>query len=381
MPILRAPRCEGRISKAPPSGFTAAQLYSTASYQAGDLTGINLGNGNDLTGWNFAGKNLTNANFDWCHADEYQFYGRRGAGGEFPVTQPTHGFTAAQLYSTASYQAGDLTGINLVGNNLTGWNFAGKNLTNANFRASHADRNGLHRRRHSRCATLGNLTSAVVTNLIQPNGHVNGLDLGNSQPLLVVRNYLGNAAQGLGPIPVTVDQHFVMGPGGTLQIVLDADAWDSRISFAPGIPVTLGGGTLQLAFAPDVNLASQVGRTFDLFDWTGVTPTGVFSVASPYIWNLSKLYTTGEVTLTSVAVCPATTTATAWSDRRTTTSGSPASAPRPISLPTAMAMASSMRRITPCGATTWGPRSGPAAARRYPPPHRCRPACRNRRLC
>ena len=118
------------------------------------------------------------------------------------------------------------------------------------------------------------------------------------------QNEKGNAAQGLGPIPVTVDQHFVMGPGGTLQIVLDADAWDSRISFAPGIPVTLGGGTLQLAFAPNVNLASQVGRTFDLFDWTGVTPTGVFSVASPYTWNLSKLYTTGEVTLTSVAPLP-----------------------------------------------------------------------------
>ena len=87
---------------------------------------------------------------------------------------------------------------------------------------------------------------------------------------------------------------------GTLRLVFDADPWDSTISFAPGIPVARG-GTLELTFAPDVNLASQIGRTIDLFDWTGVTPTGAFTVSSPYTWNLSKLYTTGEVTLTAAA--------------------------------------------------------------------------------
>ena len=101
------------------------------------------------------------------------------------------------------------------------------------------------------------------------------------------------------PIPITVDQHLAMGPGGTLRMVFEADAWDSTISFAPGIPVTLG-GTLELTFADDVNLASQVGRTFDLFDWTGVNPTGAFAVSSPYAWDLSNLYTTGEVTLTAI---------------------------------------------------------------------------------
>ena len=83
---------------------------------------------------------------------------------------------------------------------------------------------------------------------------------------------------------------------GTLRLVFDADPWDSTISFAPGIPVTLG-GTLELTFAPGVDVATQSGRTIDLFDWTGVTPTGAFTVSSPYTWNLSKLYTTGEVTL------------------------------------------------------------------------------------
>jgi CubicO group peptidase (beta-lactamase class C family) len=135
------------------------------------------------------------------------------------------GITLAQLYATASYQAHDLTGIGLGGNNLTAGNFAGYNLTNADFGAAKL--------------------------------------------------------------------------GGTLRMVFEADAWDSTISFAPGIPVTLG-GTLELTFAADMNLASQVGRMFDLFDWIGVTPTGAFVVNSPYRWDLTNLYTTGEVTLTAV---------------------------------------------------------------------------------
>ena len=59
-----------------------------------------------------------------------------------------------------------------------------------------------------------------------------------------------------------------------------------------------------MTFAPGVNVATQSGRTIDLFDWTGVTPTGAFTVSSPYTWNLSNLYTTGEVTLTAVPSLP-----------------------------------------------------------------------------
>jgi hypothetical protein len=90
-----------------------------------------------------------------------------------------------------------------------------------------------------------------------------------------------------------------MAPGGTLRMVFEADAWDSTISFAPGIPVMLG-GTLELTFADYVNPASQLGRTFELFNWTGVNPTGAFAISSPYAWDLSSLYTTGQVRLTGV---------------------------------------------------------------------------------
>jgi hypothetical protein len=82
-------------------------------------------------------------------------------------------------------------------------------------------------------------------------------------------------------------------------MVFDSDSWDSTISFAPGIPVTLG-RTLELTFAAEVNPASPIGRTYNLFDSTGVTPTGAIAVSSPYVWNLSHVYTTGDVTLTAV---------------------------------------------------------------------------------
>ena len=62
----------------------------------------------------------------WRHADRRELHRGRSAGGDFCT-----GITAAQLYSTASYQAHDLTGIGLDGNNLAGVNLAGQNLTNA----------------------------------------------------------------------------------------------------------------------------------------------------------------------------------------------------------------------------------------------------------
>ena len=63
------------------------------------------------------------------HADRRELHRRRSAGGELRH----RGITPAQLYSTASYQAHDLTGIGLYGNNLAGVNLAGQNLTNADF--------------------------------------------------------------------------------------------------------------------------------------------------------------------------------------------------------------------------------------------------------
>src|SRR5262249_40016057 len=125
------------------------QLNSTASYQAHDLTGIGLYG--DLSGWNFAGQNLTKASFggnltganlsaanlananltstlkgaDFSDANvrEARFDNYYGSGE----------ISLAQLYSTASYKAGDLSGISLRFHDLTGGNFPRQNFRNADF--------------------------------------------------------------------------------------------------------------------------------------------------------------------------------------------------------------------------------------------------------
>ncbi len=279
------------------TGISLAQLYSTASFQAHDLSAIGL-QSNNLAGGTFADQNLTNALFAGATLTNADFTGAEVQGAWFVSWTPDD-FSAAQLYSTASYQAHDLTGIVLSGD-LRGWNFAGQNLTNAWFDGATLT-NADFTAADARGATFYSfdLGDAITTNLIRTDGHIDGLDL-YAGGLLLVRDYNGNPLHAQPtPIPITVDQHLAMGPGGTLRMVFEADDWDSTISFAPGIPVTLG-GTLELTFADDVNLAIQVGRTFDLFDWTGVHPTGAFAIASPYAWDLSNLYTTGEVTLTAV---------------------------------------------------------------------------------
>ena len=194
-----------------------------------------------------------------------------------------------------------MTGINLTGNNLDGVNLAAQNLTNADFRGatltganlSGADARGAH-------FDYDPFTGANTSNLIHSFGHIAGLDL-TAGASLVLRDYDGYA--GVGLLPIVVDQHLATDATGTLRLVFDADPWDSTISFAPGIPVALG-GTLDLNFALGVDVATKSGRTIDLFDWTGVTPTGTFTVSSPYTWDLSNLYTTGEVTLTAAPSLP-----------------------------------------------------------------------------
>jgi uncharacterized protein YjbI with pentapeptide repeats len=294
------------------TGITPGQLSSTASFQTGDLSGIDFSYNNlaevdlanqILTDTNFSGATLTDANLTGADVRDANFdtlYRGFASGNDVFGT----GITLDQLYSTASYQARDLRGIGLSGNvDLAGANLAGQNLTNAEFAFVNwtsldftgADTRGAYFFNHG--GQYNSPVGAITTNLIQAYGHIDALDL-NAGDLLAVRDYDGmNYFEvELPPIPIDVDQHFTMTPGGTLRMVFEADAWDSTISFAPGIPVTRG-GTLELTFAADVDLATQLGRTLDLFNWTGVSPTGDFAVVSPYHWDTSKLYTIGEVTL------------------------------------------------------------------------------------
>lgn len=135
------------------------------------------------------------------------------------------------------------------------------------------------------------LASAITTNTIRPDGTIAGLHLAAGQSL-TVRDYDG-------AIPITVQTGMTAEEESLLQIVLADATWGSTISFEQGIPVSLA-GTLELIFADGVDRSTLLGQSFQLFDWTGVNPTGSFTIQSPYTWDTRDLYTTGRVRLQAV---------------------------------------------------------------------------------
>jgi uncharacterized protein YjbI with pentapeptide repeats len=301
-------------------GFTQAQLASTTSYQTKNLQGIGLAY-NDLTGWDFSGQNLTSASLYSSRLTNANLTGAVVTGTSFGDTT-SRGFTQEQLYSTASYKSKELARIELSSNDLSGWNLSGQNLAGASFRGStlanadlsQANLAGANLENTTlisadltgadlRGVRFARLAGTISRNTINPQGLIRGVDL-RSGETLVVRDNDGVPdpppvywLTPRPPIRVRMQDHVTMAEGSVLQLRFEMDPWDSLISFDPAIPVQLG-GTLELTFVDDVDVPKQVGRTLDIFDWTGVEPIGAFTVASPYLWDLSNLYTTGEVCLT-----------------------------------------------------------------------------------
>ncbi len=310
---------DARFESINPGTFTPAQLYSTASYQNHDLRGLRLsasGNAFDLTLQDLTGADLTIA---WSGTNLTDAV---VGGTHFHMYSSGSVLTATQIYSTASYQlrnmAGvkiegwqvtldnwDMSGINLSNAVFSGhfeagyltlneFNFAGADLTNASFDSviftntnfSGADARG--------ASIYLNFASVTTTNLIHPDGTIQGLNLtsGNS---LVVRDY----DNPIGPAEIEVENGFSADNTSVLKMVFDADDWNSKFTFENGIAVTLD-GALQLSFADGVNLATQVGRSFQLFDWSNVSPSGEFTIDSPYVWDATDLYSLGQVRLISI---------------------------------------------------------------------------------
>ena len=88
-----------------------------------------------------------------------------------------------------------------------------------------------------------------------------------------MRNYAVDTSGASASLPIKVQNSMTMGTNGILQMVLMIRTWKSTISFAAGIPVTLG-GTLKLTFKDGVDVTELGTITFDLFDWTGVNLNG-----------------------------------------------------------------------------------------------------------
>ncbi len=118
------------------TGFTASQLYSTASYQNHNLHGVWF-DWIDMSGWDLSGQDLSGASLYYADLTGTDFTGAIVHNTDFSYTAPWQnsesGMTAEQLYSTQSYQDKDLHGISLAGGNLKGWDFSGQTLVGANF--------------------------------------------------------------------------------------------------------------------------------------------------------------------------------------------------------------------------------------------------------
>ena len=124
-------------------GFSKEQLYSTASYQVESLQGISLRE-NDLTGWDFSGQDLTGADLSFSILTHANLRGALIARGDFDFAETLGCLTKEQLYSTASYQAKDLQGIqiSLPRCSLSGLDLSGQDLTNARLSVREADITG-----------------------------------------------------------------------------------------------------------------------------------------------------------------------------------------------------------------------------------------------
>ncbi|MFO0912673.1 MAG: pentapeptide repeat-containing protein [Pirellulales bacterium] len=342
-------------------GFVAQQLYSTANYQSrnlrelrmlyNDVSGWNLANQNleessfyaaTMVGTNLTGADLTGATLSSAHLqgatfagaqidqaslafadlrgadlrranltgttlEKAQFQGAQIAGATLDGATSA-GLTRQQIYSTASYQLGTLHQIGWQNNDLSEWDLSDQQLTNGNFSGTQLNSTRLDRS-DLRGAVSFSPGSALTDDAILPDGHINGLTLSAGQSLLV-RDDDGVAAPdptapwlaARAPIPILVQSGMSLASDSSLVLKLDADPWDSRFSFSPGVSVQLG-GILDLRFEDNVILAQQTGRTFNLFNWAGVQPQGQFDVQTEdgVIWDISQLYSGGTVKMIGLA--------------------------------------------------------------------------------
>jgi hypothetical protein len=128
---------------------------------------------------------------------------------------------------------------------------------------------------------------AITHNTILHNGTINGLALAHGESL-VVRNH---------ETTIHVTGTPAIDNDAVIRMMFDdSGIWGSTLSFDPGTLMTLA-GTLELDLEAGVSLSSLAGQSFQLFDWTGVSHDGSFSIVGDPAWDISDLYLTGVVRL------------------------------------------------------------------------------------
>ncbi len=297
------------------TNFNASWLDNSSFF---DATAINA----SLVGTSLTGANLQDANFSGGNVSGADLTGALIAGAWFANT----GLTAQQIYSTASYAAKNLDGVEFGGLNLASANLSSQSLQFANFYGGNLSQaNFAGAALHGSVLQTANLTAtnfqdadlrgaltsgtsdAITTNAILPlTPQLPDSDLGIISPLalgahetLVVRDF----QQTFGSL-VYVDQAMTLNATSTLErVLLSPTGPNSVMILNPGVSPSLA-GTLDLQFAPGLDPAIFVGQQFQLFQWNGqLAPGQHFDqiVTQPgVVLDTSHLYTDGYVTLTSV---------------------------------------------------------------------------------
>ena len=273
------------------SGFTKDQFESTASYASGDLHAVDLG-GNDLTEWDFAGKDLTGSDLGDSILTDADFSGAVIAGCSF-VSLTDDGLSKTQFESTASYATGRLNGINLGLKDLTGWDFAGKNITDSGWFLATLDGADLSGADARGALDMIYATAGDTTNFVQPDGTVSGLHVAAGEQVRVL-DYDGMAG-------IYVMEGFSIDPEGMLLVGLEDADWGSTIAFDPAVSVVFD-GVLRIELCND--FLPVPGDQWQLFDFTGVTPSGNFDdyrlpALTGAAWDTSTLLSDGVLRLVS----------------------------------------------------------------------------------
>jgi uncharacterized protein YjbI with pentapeptide repeats len=278
------------------NGWLVQTDFSHAILNDVDMTGASL-NGADLTEASFLGANLRGTSFANATI--------RGADLTGAVA---NGFYFTRLKESRSWLTErDLTGVRLGENDLRTWDFSKQLLFNADLTGSQLANAKFHFA-DLRGTQGADLAGAIFSNTIDPEGNITSINLPTRNDVLLVRNHLGDEARSIDPTAIHVAQSWQGDALSTVQFWFDDQPWHSTISFAPDVSLQYR-GALDLRFVEGIDVIAQVGRTFQLFDWTNAPLAKGFNLASPYTWDFTQLYTTGEVTLLSEQSLPGDTNA------------------------------------------------------------------------
>lgn len=155
-----------------PGRLLAEQFYQTASYQQGQLQGVQL-RYNDLAGWDFQDMDLSDANFEDTFLDQVSFQNAIVAGADFEDS----GIVYEQIRQTKSYRDGNLRGINLEDTLMLQADFSDQDLTDADLEQIDLTQADLSRARLDR----GNLARSILSSVRFTNASMVDINLSGSR--------------------------------------------------------------------------------------------------------------------------------------------------------------------------------------------------------